>query len=193
MTTLPMKLRFSNSCCCTARAVTLPRASSSGISVRPARVRMLSTRLSPTSGEIPLKVCSGWVWKKLSLLFCTQSLRTAIGRRSIGVSPGTGEAGSRRQSQSLREPSSTTSPAAPRSAARAGVGVQRSSCAASTSGTTLTSAYSALPARSAAMVLTQGVPSPRSATWMSATLLARLMASQVALKRWLPALASCTA
>lgn len=48
-TTEAMKLRFSNSCCCVARGVTLPRASISGISVRPARVRGRSTRVSPSN------------------------------------------------------------------------------------------------------------------------------------------------
>ena len=60
-TTLAMKLWLSKSCCCTACAVTLPRASSSGISVRPARVRGRSTRASPTKGPMPSKRCCGWV------------------------------------------------------------------------------------------------------------------------------------
>ncbi len=135
----------------------------------------------------------GLLIQKLSLLFCTQSRRTATGMRSIGIQPGTGEDGSRCQSQLLRDPSSTVRSAALNNAAAAFDGAQRASCAASMSGTTLTSAYIALPSRSAAMVLTQGTPSLASVARMSPTLWSRLKPSQMSMARTFSVFASFSA
>ena len=59
--TWPTKLRLPNNWPCTADGVTWPRESSSGISNRSARVRGRETLASPTSGEMPLHFCAGWV------------------------------------------------------------------------------------------------------------------------------------
>src|SRR5204862_8081670 len=93
-------------------------------------------------------------------------------------------------SQALREPSSTGRSAAFKSAAARGEGLQRCNIAAETSGITDRSAYIALPSRSAAIVLIQGMPRLPSAVRNSATFRACAIRIQLAVDRTLRVFAS---
>jgi hypothetical protein len=108
-----------------------------------------------------------------------------------GIRPGTGVPWATSQSHSLREPSSSVASGA--NSGESGV-EQAAIFAADTFGTAVMSACNALPRRSAAMVLTQGMPSVSlTAVRISATFRALPMRSQVSITRWLARLASLTA
>ena len=98
-------------------------------------------------------------WSATSCHCCWRRSRRARAPACARAPPaGTGEAGSTYQLQVPREPSSSTGPASLKSLPASGDGAQRWSSAAGTSGVVDTSANSARPLRSVAMVLTQGMP-----------------------------------